>query len=477
MVCHKLSSNPPVLNTGFAYGISPQVSDVSESVVCGTPEPKAGGSFARSIHPAPPEEWCIERQAWRPEHGGGPREATPSHLHPYTGRVKRGTGRSAVLACTIGFLLGAVGPATAAQVGGSHDEVTSTEAIAFLNAQRAANGLPADIVENVDWSDACAKHARYVELNGRNPSNPHDEDPSKPGYTPEGQQAARSSVLGGTYNDSGENPWEDAPIHLMQLLGPGLAETGYAPGCMWTWPGYTRLKPASTQTYSYPGPGTTIYYAEEAAESPFVPGDFVGLPEGTETGPHLFVFAFGEQARAVDITDAKLVGPTEQVAVRTVDNLTDRVGLYLPPGGILIPEQPLAPDSEYHAVVDGTVNNRTEDWEPVVTPVHWEWTFRTEPAPVKVVPVSSPRPLRVSLKSVSKGSKLRADVSPNWRSDNYWITIQRKRGGSWRDFRVTRTRGFLDRRTIQVPRGTYRVIVHAQRSRKAGRSAPVRVLR
>ncbi len=391
--------------------------------------------------------------------------------------MRRGAAQSAFVACAVGLLFGAVVPAKATSVSSSDDQVTAAEAIAFLNAQRAANGLPADIVENPAWSDACVKHGRYLNLN-RGVSNPHDEDPSKPGYTPEGQQAARSSVLGGTYDHFGDNPYEDAPIHLMQLLGPGLAETGYAPGCMWTWPGYTRVPPATTQTFTYPGPGSTIYYSEWAAELPFVPGDFVGLPEGTQTGPHLFVFAFAEQARGVDITGAELVGPTGPVAVRTVDNLTDTVGSYLPPGGILIPEQPLAPDSEYHAVVDGTAYAFLPDGDlavgRIVGPIRWDWTFRTEAAPIEV-PVSSPRPLRVSLKSVGKGSKLRADVNPNWRSGNYVITIQRKRGGSWRDFRVTRTRGVLDRRAIAVPRGKYRVLVPAQRSREAARSGPVRV--
>ncbi len=392
--------------------------------------------------------------------------------------MKRGTGRSAIVACTVGLLFGAVVPAQATPVSGADDSVTSAEAIAFLNTQRAANGLPADIVENPAWSDACAKHARYFELNGWG-SNPHDEDPTKPGYTPAGQQAARSSVLGGTYDDSGENPWEAAPIHLMQLLGPGLAETGYAPGCMWTWPGYTRVPPAFADAFTYPGLGSTIYYSERAYESPFVPGDFVGLPEGTETGPHIFVFAFGEQARGVGITNAELVGPTGSVAIRTVDNLTARVGTYLPPGGILIPEHPLAPDSEYHAVVDGSVYQSLPDGDHpgfMVGPIRWEWTFRTEAAPIEVNG-SSPRKLHVSLKSVGNGSKLRADVNPNWRSGSYRIIVQRKRGKIWRDIRVTRTRGVLDRRTIGVPRGKYRVLVPAQRSREAGRSRPVRVRR
>lgn len=386
--------------------------------------------------------------------------------------------RSAIGSCSVALLLGGLSPAPASQVTQADGEVTAAQAVAFLNAQRAANGLPAGIIENPGWSDGCAKHAKYFKLNGWG-SNPHDEDPSKPGYTPEGQQAARSSVLGGTYDRSGENPWESAPIHLMQLLGPGLAETGYAPGCMWTWPGYTRERPVEIQTFTYPGPGSTIYYSEVANELPFVPGDFVGLPAGTTTGPHLYVFAFGQQAQQIHLNSATLTGPTGSVAVRTVDNLTSSVGRYLPPGGIVIPEQPLAPDTEYRAVVEGSVSLPPvvdgETWTFGTTlPIHWEWTFRTRAAAVEDV-VSSPRGLRVSIKAMAKGSRLRVDVDPNWRSGNYGIVVQRKRGTTWKDFRPTRTRGVRDRRTLRVPKGKYRVLVPAQRSRTEAKSKPIRL--
>jgi hypothetical protein len=229
--------------------------------------------------------------------------------------------------------------------------VTAQEAITALNAQRAANGLPADITENPAWSRACELHTRY--LAGGNVSNPHEEDPSSPLYTPEGQQAARSSVLGAGFTLGGANGWEYAPIHLMQTLGPGLSVTGYADGCLWTWPGYQRPAPPQTALFTYPGDGTQIYYAETAEEWPFVPGDLVDLPMGTRTGPHLFVFAFGGEEGDVKLTSATVVGPEGAVEVRTVDNTTPRVAGFLPPGGIIIPVHPLRSDSDYTAVVTG----------------------------------------------------------------------------------------------------------------------------
>ena len=117
--------------------------------------------------------------------------------------------------------------------------LTSAESIAKLNQQRAANGIPAGIVERPDWSDACRKHDAYTKAHGLT----HDEDSSQPDYTPEGAWAGQNAVLS-TSNGWGptsvESTWEHAPIHLMQILGPALSEMGTWGGCATTWPGYNR---------------------------------------------------------------------------------------------------------------------------------------------------------------------------------------------------------------------------------------------
>src|SRR5262249_25015472 len=160
-------------------------------------------------------------------------------------------------------------------------------AIGQLNAQRTANGIPAGIAERADWDADCAKHNNYQRLNGGVLT--HQEEMGKPGYTAEGAFAGANSVLSSIgYGADGGNPWETAPIHLMQLLAPALAETGYDHGCMITIAGWTRPLPPAPQIFTYPGNGTrTIYPSEVANEGPFVPGDFVGLPAGTTTGPHI----------------------------------------------------------------------------------------------------------------------------------------------------------------------------------------------
>jgi hypothetical protein len=238
---------------------------------------------------------------------------------------------------------------------------SAAEAVAALNAQRAAHGIPADLVENPDYSLGCRQHMAYEELNGRSTTQPHAEDPAKPGYTPLGDQAARASVLGSASSTwAAGNPWENAPIHLMDTLAPALAQTGWAPGCMWTVPTVPRPAPDDVKVFTYPGAGSSIYPAQVASEWPFVPGDFVGLPQGTLTGPHILVMPFGqvtgldpgEATGRTRIVAASLAGPDGLVEVRTVDESTTGalgdLGRYLE-GGMLIPVVPLRPSARYTA--------------------------------------------------------------------------------------------------------------------------------
>jgi hypothetical protein len=221
----------------------------------------------------------------------------------------------------------------------------------------------------------------YERLNGRSPTSPHSEDPARPGYSDLGLMAARSSVLAGAASTwAAGNPWEDAPIHLEDTLSPKLAQTGWAPGCMWTVPTIPRPAPWAVEVFTYPGPGGVIYPDQIAYEWPFVPGDFVGLPMGTRTGPHLLVMPFGgildldpdETVGPTRIVSASLTGPAGAVEVRTVDQSTTgprgNLGRYLE-GGMLIPVAPLSPGSSYRA--RATLLYRGVD------PLDVSWTFRT----------------------------------------------------------------------------------------------------
>lgn len=267
----------------------------------------------------------------------------------------------------------------AASLPSSASALTGESAVAALNAQRAANGIPAGIVHVPEWTRWCALHNAYGRINR---TLTHEESPSAPGYTPEGDRAGRSSVLSSGPGWDLENPWENAPIHLHQLLAPRLdamgidvAANGYA--CATTLLSLNRPEPAVDAVYVYPGEGTRFRFEQSAGESPFTPGQLVGIPAGTKTGPYLFASFDGPglyplaQAR---MTQATLVGPDGPVEVRPVDNYTPGIAGYIPTGGEVIALRPLRPKSSYTAHVRLEVTNI---FEPAPRIVERTWSFVT----------------------------------------------------------------------------------------------------
>lgn len=232
--------------------------------------------------------------------------------------------------------------------------------LGYLNAERTRWGLPAGLTLDGAWSQACAAHDAYLADNNR---LEHPEDASLPGASPGGAWAGLHSILaGGAYWTAEGNPWEDAPIHLDQLYTPDLDVVGIDESrdtCTTTWPGIgASLQPGGT-IITYPGDGTSGFPpAELAAESPFVPGKFVGLPEGTIAGRELFVYEEHGvcsllaclDPTAPDVESAMLTGPSGPVEVRTVGGNTSEGGGYLT-GAIIIPVKPLAANASYTAEV------------------------------------------------------------------------------------------------------------------------------
>jgi len=233
--------------------------------------------------------------------------------------------------------------------------ITSEQAVSFLNQQRASNGIPGDLRNRPDWASGCAKHNLYSHETG---DYGHSEDPSSPYSTPEGTEAAASSVLatGSGYSEAGENPWEWAPIHLYTMLDPHRLASGYDASndyvCMWMI-GEDREDPPTPQFFSYPGPGTQgIYPDEQAYEWPYTPQQLVGIPDGQITGTNILLFSLGTRGLRAD--GFSLRGPGGDVPARMVDEGTSNEvgnGSWFRGGGVLVPEQPLAEHTTYTVAV------------------------------------------------------------------------------------------------------------------------------
>jgi hypothetical protein len=281
---------------------------------------------------------------------------------------KRLTG--ALLA--VGLLFLAAAPAAGA--------VSAVTAIANLNAQRRANGIPAGVINDSAQTAGCAAHNSYMHANGDTLDN--DEVPGRTGYTMAGDDAGNRAVLAFAalpWTTVTDNPWETAPIHLAQLLDPSLAVSGYNESfrfsCAVTLADPRHPEPAAPRLYTYPGPRAHIYTAEQAIEGPFTPGELVGLKQGTTTGPYIFVFVDGVVPLGPvkpDIVAATLKPRARSGAkkagkglkLKIVDSTNAQLGPYLPPGGVVIPVKPLK-RGKYKASVTVSVAGRqlTKRWK------------------------------------------------------------------------------------------------------------------
>lgn len=275
----------------------------------------------------------------------------------------------------LAFLLVSSLPSTA-------QAISSQQAIAVFNAERAANGIPAGITENPTWSADCAAHNNYEQINQ---VMQHYEDPAAQGYSDAGNWAASVSVLAG---DGGSDwgtgsPWATAPIHFNQLMNPRLDVMGVAATngftCATTLASLNGPAPATNTTYTYPGNGVSgVPFSEVANELPYTPGQQVGIPSGTATGPYLYVMLDGptvvhtSMSSYAHLTAASLTGPAGAVAVATVDNFTSGLQGYLPSGGEIIPVSPLLPSSTYYAHVTATIGAMV---------FSYDWSFNTAAPP------------------------------------------------------------------------------------------------
>ena len=233
---------------------------------------------------------------------------------------------------------------------------STPQILKLLNAERAANGIPAGVTENPVWNVACQLHNayehRYNELS-------HSETEGKPGYSSAGNLIAQTSVLAqGIFWGPG-NPYDNAPFHLFDLLNPRLSSTGAADsegfGCVEIELGTLRPAPAAVTAYSYPGDHRRgVALSQRAEEMPETPAQAVGLGKKA-TGPNLFVYFDGpwtNGSRAL-VSSATMRSSRGSVALRWIDNSSSNL---LPPtGAILVPVSKLQPGTTYKVSVRGTV--------------------------------------------------------------------------------------------------------------------------
>lgn len=320
--------------------------------------------------------------------------------------------------------------------------VTDQEALAKLNALRAAHGIPS-LRENPDWTGACELHLRYLAQNNL---SGHGQNPALPGSSERGAWAGGRAVLayGGGWDDAG-TPFRTAPIHLAQILAPALAEVGISTwsgrSCITTWPGMSWSSPVD-QAFSFPAEGSREFpYSERMSELPFTPLSFIaGLAEGATTGPSLYVFAAGPSLSwtGPSLLSATLTGPEGTVELGWVDRSSPQIGVYLPSGSaIIVPKKPLRPLSPYRA--EAVFSNGLVK----------QFSFATAKEPQ--------RENSVSVYAYSRGGQIQI----RWISEATGVTISFSRSG--KTLLTLRQAAAIGRKTFPAPKrwklGSYRVCV------------------
>jgi hypothetical protein len=288
--------------------------------------------------------------------------------------------------------------------------VSARQAISYLNAERAANGIPAGIDEVPQWSANCALHLNYE---AKTHTFGHEEDPASPYYTPGGAWAGLRSVLsdGGEFKSRADNPWLQAPLHLDGLLTPQLEQSGYADGaggvCMVVGDDDFDFNRHLGELYTYPGDGSVGAppSVDSHNELPTNPAEALGLDN--PTGTNILVFAHLEPFGNTKIVAASLSGPDGPHQVRWADD-TSPLGMNFSWGGIVVPVKPLAPGTRYTASVT------VEPADLAGPPLTRTWSFttglwRNEVGLVSAVTrFAAPAPLKLSGMSTAKVVELTA---------------------------------------------------------------------
>ena len=220
----------------------------------------------------------------------------------------------------IGLLLQALGTVAA---------LANVNSLTELNSLRAANGIPAGIINNPSWSAGCAAHMNYLELNDYE-GEWHTEVRGRPGYTDAGKQAAGSSVLSNA-SSVGSTRTGSRRRSTSRSCSRRSCRFRLGAGLQYTWPGYLRPEP---RRYG------ALHLSRRRRR------------RGDEPVPVRARVRWGcRRGHAVGRVDHRSRGPVD---VNVIDNHTPGAEGYLPPGGVLAPAAPLEDDSTYTAQVTFT---------------------------------------------------------------------------------------------------------------------------
>ncbi len=268
-------------------------------------------------------------------------------------------------------------------------EAVGTDWLQYLNIFRRESNLP-PLLENAAWSIDSVQHSRYMAYTG---NLGHSEDATSSYYTNAGQTAGENGNIAAGYIGSDPfkwafNYWMSAPFHAIPILDPQLQTTGFAEyrdasaeqpltATLDVRRGLGLLPADTTFPIMYPRDGGTTwvlrYSLPEFPEAlntctgyvqptgaPIILqiGDGREVPNVTATA----LYRDGEYLAHCRFDETNFTHPNEfrQKSARLILDQRDAI--------VIIPQQPLLPDSTYSVRVDA--NGKT-----------YTWSFRTTTGP------------------------------------------------------------------------------------------------
>lgn len=264
-----------------------------------------------------------------------------------------------------------------------------TDWLQYLNIFREQASLP-PLLENTAWSLDSQQHSRYMVYTGH---LSHHEDTTSPYYTHAGQAAAENGNIAAGFIGSDPfqwafNYWMSAPFHAIPILDPQLRTTGFAEyrdtnGEQQLAATLDVRRGLGTQAdgVTYP-----ILYPRDGGLTWVLRYSLPEFPEALSTCPGYqqptgapIILQLGDGREVPQVTASALYRDGEYLAHCRFDETTfthanefrqasARMILDQRDAIVIIPQQPLLPDSNYSVRVD--VNGAT-----------YTWSFRTAAGP------------------------------------------------------------------------------------------------
>lgn len=268
-------------------------------------------------------------------------------------------------------------------------EAVGTDWLQYLNLFRREAGLPL-LLEDTLLSQDAAAHSRYMTYTGE---LLHSENSASPYFSRAGQSAAENgNIAAGTLSAApfkwAFNYWMSAPFHATPILDPQLGTTGFA-----EYRDVGGVQPVTATMDVRRGLGATpgevtfpVMYPRDGGLTWVLRYSLPEFPEALSTCPGYvqptgapIILQIGDGSQVPSVTATALYKDGEYLPHCRFDETTfthpdayrqrtARLILDQRDAIVIIPQQPLLPDSTYAVRVD--VNGQT-----------YTWSFRTAAAP------------------------------------------------------------------------------------------------